>query len=153
MAYCFNAANGYNEICDEFDNGSVRTSLGRHRMHCQWVWKWGSARKAHLCRASGMDDVDGLLLGCCRRISWRHLFWKIKADWRNMIKPRSASHMRFKYDSLSYALNFDNGRNYQDDPDYAQHSICSLAAKTVPVGRYPRHVLSVQIHMLLFIIF
>ncbi len=82
-----------------------------------------------------MDDFDddGLMMGCCRRISRRHqVFCKLKSELiRRVIKPRPSSNLLFKYDALSYALNFDDG-SYRYDP-HAAHLCCKIAEKSVPL--------------------
>lgn len=149
MAYCFNPEDGYHQICDESDCGespSDSTSLGRHRKPWQWVWRWVSVKKTCLCKAFAINNGDGSMWGCCRRISWRNVCWKIRADLTRMIKPRPASHMTFRYDALSYALNFDDGGYYQHGPDNVQHFNCRFVGKIVPFGSQARHLLCVQIH-------
>lgn len=122
MAHCFNVEDGYHQICDESDCGespSKYASLGRHRKPWQWAWRWVSAQKNSLCRALAIDNEDGLMLRCCRRLSWKNVCWKMRTELSRMIKPKPASHMTFRYDALSYALNFDDGGNYQAGPDNA----------------------------------
>ncbi|GLJ35244.1 hypothetical protein SUGI_0709180 [Cryptomeria japonica] len=115
MGYCLRV-DDYHHIDDESDCGestnTKKMALGMHRKFWQWGREWISAKKASLYRGLMMED-DEALVGCCR-ISWRHLFWKIRAEVRRMIQPREAQ--RFGYDAISYSQNFDDG-NYENSPD------------------------------------
>eukprot|EP01018_Ginkgo_biloba_P022308 Gb_32476 [translate_table: standard] len=121
--YCFNA-DGYSHIADEYDSGES-PSMEKKSRFWQWGWGWISAKKACFCRDLAMGE-DEMMLGC-GRVSWRHLFWKLRAEFRKMIKSRP-SH-RFKYDALSYAQNFDDGC-WQDPDDH--HFACRFHSNMDP---------------------
>ncbi|KAG8087953.1 hypothetical protein GUJ93_ZPchr0010g9430 [Zizania palustris] len=80
----------------------------------QW-WEWGvgwvMARKPAFARDLEMNEDEAAALGCHCRGTWRHVFYKVRAEVRRLLGrdglPLSAHD--FRYDSVSYAQNFDNG--------------------------------------------
>ncbi|GLJ35243.1 hypothetical protein SUGI_0709170 [Cryptomeria japonica] len=120
MGYCLRV-DDYRHIADESDSAGSpymkRGSWCRHIKFLQRGKEWLSAKKASFYRSVIMDDNEAML-GCCR-LSWRHVFWRIRAELKRMIKPRSAP--RLGYDPLSYAQNFDDG-DYTDAADARRYS-------------------------------
>eukprot|EP01018_Ginkgo_biloba_P033979 Gb_41760 [translate_table: standard] len=93
---CFHSA-------DDIDSSSnSREALGRLDRMWQCLWGWISVKKKGLCFCT-----KGKLMLRYARSAWRHLFWKLRAEFRKMMNPRPIQ--RFKYDALSYAQNFDDG--------------------------------------------
>jgi len=134
MGYGIN--DSYRQIYDDFDPEisplkKTTATLVKHGRFPQWRWSCFNAKKFRVCQGFVMDDQDGFLLGYCRRTSRRHqLFCRLKNELnRMMIKPKSSSTVIFKYDAVSYSLNFDDG-NSQYDP-HALHLSCQMHAKPV----------------------
>uniref|UniRef100_A0A0D9X9N1 Uncharacterized protein n=1 Tax=Leersia perrieri TaxID=77586 RepID=A0A0D9X9N1_9ORYZ len=72
---------------------------------------WVMNRKPSFARDLEMNDDEAAVLGCHCRGTWRHVFFKIRASARRLLGRDGlplSSH-DFRYDSVSYAHNFDNG--------------------------------------------
>lgn len=86
-------------------------AAGAVRRWWEWGVGWVMARKPAFARDLEMNDDEAAALGCHCRGTWRHVFYKVRAEVRSLLGrdglPLSAQD--FRYDSVSYAQNFDNG--------------------------------------------
>lgn len=125
----------YHQIYDDFVETAplkkTTATLVRHGRLPQWRWSCFNAKKVRACQGFVMENQDGFLLGYCRRSSRRHqLFCKLKSELsRMMTKPKSSSTVIFKYDAVSYALNFDDGSSKYDP--HALHLSSQMDEKPV----------------------
>lgn len=106
MGYCLNVG-GYSPQCEELpssDRDPASMNTHGNKELWQWWWCWIRAKKGCLWVDMGKEELG---MGC-GKISWRHLFWKLRAKLRNRIATTRPS-QGFKYDAGSYALNFDDG--------------------------------------------
>lgn len=119
--YCFSMDSSYSPIDEERRCPSLEKEKLDNRNKI-WLlgWCWISAKKrACLGRDSNLDKQD---LGMnCGKICWRQLFWKARSELRKMIASRPSQ--GFKYDALSYALNFDDGC-WQDQEEHYCYAWC-----------------------------
>uniref|UniRef100_A0A9I9DAY9 Uncharacterized protein n=1 Tax=Cucumis melo TaxID=3656 RepID=A0A9I9DAY9_CUCME len=92
-----------------------RTSL---RKWWDWGWSWILSRKSAFARDLEMndnnDDEETKALGsnyCCRgSFKFKHLFYKVRSEFRKLIRSdRVGLPQTFKYDSVNYSKNFDDG--------------------------------------------
>lgn len=95
------------------EGGSSSTSLWKW---WDWSWGWIASTKKTICRKMANARDGDLVLGYDTS-SWRHSLWKLRAHLRKMVDKGPASTMtqklKFRYDALSYAQNFDDG-GWQD---------------------------------------
>ncbi|GLJ35360.1 hypothetical protein SUGI_0711230 [Cryptomeria japonica] len=128
--YCFNVGQSlsYSPICEDGRCPSLKKGgLDHQRKFLQWGWFLIDAKKSFLNRNVDVGKQD-LVMGCCK-IGWRQLFWKLRAELKKMIASRPTQ--GFKYDALSYALNFDDG--CCKDSDLHSSTCCGCAAKADPL--------------------
>ncbi|XP_038888269.1 uncharacterized protein LOC120078122 [Benincasa hispida] len=75
-----------------------------------WGWSWILSRKAAFTRDLEMNDEETKALGSNCRGSFRHLFYKVRSEFRKLIRSdRVGLPQTFKYDSVNYSKNFDDG--------------------------------------------
>ncbi|KAL5562315.1 hypothetical protein UlMin_032062 [Ulmus minor] len=79
-----------------------------------WGWSWILSRKPIFAQDLEMNEEETKILGSCSRGSWRHVFYKVKSEFR---KLKRSDHVGLpqtcRYDSYNYSKNFDGGRQPQ----------------------------------------
>ncbi|KAF7143319.1 hypothetical protein RHSIM_Rhsim05G0044800 [Rhododendron simsii] len=86
----------------------------------EW-WNWGVgwilSKKPTFAKDLEMNEHESSLLGSNAKGTWRHVFYKVRSEFRklvggdnNLVLPQT-----FRYDSVAYSKNFDNGRNKMQD--------------------------------------
>jgi len=77
----------------------------------QWGWGWILAKKPTFAQDLEMNEEETKMLGFHSRGTWKHIFYKVRSGIRELVRPSTlpTTH-RFRYDSLSYAQNFDDGK-------------------------------------------
>ncbi|XP_020593315.1 uncharacterized protein LOC110033620 [Phalaenopsis equestris] len=92
------------EFVQEFTGGSLRRWW-------EWSWSWLLSKKPGFVRDLEMNEEETEVLGYHRKGSVRHLFYKIRSEIRKLVQPQRlpTTHCKFRYDSFSYAQNFDGG--------------------------------------------
>ncbi|KAM3039091.1 hypothetical protein ACUV84_022119 [Puccinellia chinampoensis] len=96
---------------------SIKALAAAGAMRRWWEWGigWVMERKPSFARGLEMSDDEAAALGCHRRGTLRHLFHKARAEVRRLLgrdgRPvgGGGAGQDFRYDSVSYAQNFDNG--------------------------------------------
>jgi hypothetical protein len=90
-------------------------AAGALRRWWEWGLGWVMARRPPFARGLEMSDDEAAALGGCHcRGTWRHVFYKVRAGARKMLgrdgRPlKAAAPQDFRYDSVTYAQNFDDG--------------------------------------------
>ncbi|XP_039817777.1 uncharacterized protein LOC120680233 [Panicum virgatum] len=90
-------------------------AAGALRRWWEWGLGWVMARRPPFARGLGMSDDEAAALGGCHcRGTWRHVLYKVRAGARRLLgrdgRPlKAAAPQGFRYDSDSYAQNFDDG--------------------------------------------
>uniref|UniRef100_A0A0A0K1L8 Uncharacterized protein n=1 Tax=Cucumis sativus TaxID=3659 RepID=A0A0A0K1L8_CUCSA len=94
----------------------TRTSL---RKWWDWGWSWILSRKAAFARDLEMNDNDdheettkalGSTYSSRGSFKFKHLFYKVRSEFRKLIRSdRVGLPQTFKYDSVNYSKNFDDG--------------------------------------------
>ncbi|XP_042507627.1 uncharacterized protein LOC122083799 [Macadamia integrifolia] len=80
-----------------------------------WGWGWILSRKPTFARDLEMDEVETTMLGCHNRGSWRHVFYKVRSEFRKLMGSNKVGlPQTFRYDSYNYAQNFDDGKRIRD---------------------------------------
>lgn len=84
---------------------------GPLRRWWDWGWGWILSRKPAFSQDIEMNgDETANFLGCHSQYNWKHLFYKIRSKVRKIVRPqRLPMTQGFRYDSFSYAQNFDDG--------------------------------------------
>uniref|UniRef100_A0A0E0IEC3 Uncharacterized protein n=1 Tax=Oryza nivara TaxID=4536 RepID=A0A0E0IEC3_ORYNI len=90
---------------------ALAAQAGAVRRWWGWGLGWVMNRRPAFARDLEMNDDEAAALGCHCRGTWRHVFYRLRAGARRLLGrdglPLSAHD--FRYDSVSYAHNFDNG--------------------------------------------
>lgn len=73
-----------------------------------WRKGWNSVKRAGEWSESVVEDAGS----CCSRPRWKHFVRRFKADGKTICSSKPS---RFKYDPLSYELNFDHGSRQDED--------------------------------------
>ncbi|KAL6858994.1 hypothetical protein ACP4OV_017996 [Aristida adscensionis] len=91
-------------------------AAGALRRWWEWGLRWVMARRAPFGRGLELSDDEAAALGGCHchcRGTWRHVLHKLRARVRRALgrdgRPLAAAPQGFRYDSVSYAQNFDDG--------------------------------------------
>ncbi|KAL6661148.1 hypothetical protein ACP70R_000532 [Stipagrostis hirtigluma subsp. patula] len=94
---------------------SVKALAAASALRRWWEWGlgWVMARRPPFARGLEMSDDEAAALGGCHcRGTWRHVLHKVRARVRRALgrdgRPLAAP-QDFRYDSFSYAQNFDDG--------------------------------------------
>lgn len=91
------------------------SAMGEHagsslRKWWEWGWAWVMSRKPSFAGDLEMNEEETAMLGAHSQGSWRHLFYKIRSEFRKIVGPGQLPvTQKFRYDSFSYAQNFDDG--------------------------------------------
>lgn len=87
---------------------------GPLRRWWDWGWGWILSRKPVFARDVEMNEEEIQMLGCHSKGSLRHLFYKVRSELRRLVRsqtlPTTMNGQQFRYDSISYAHNFDDGK-------------------------------------------
>ncbi|WOL04275.1 hypothetical protein Cni_G12996 [Canna indica] len=79
-------------------------------------WGWILSRKPAFAQDIEMNDEETAMLGCQSKGSWRHIFYKVRSEIRKLMRSNSLPTTQgFRYDSFSYAQNFDDGNHMRAD--------------------------------------
>ncbi|TVU05175.1 hypothetical protein EJB05_48328, partial [Eragrostis curvula] len=90
-------------------------AAGALRRWWDWGLDWVMARRPPFARGLEMSDDEAAALGGCHnRGTWRHVVHKLRAGARRLLGRDGRPHPQlaaqdFRYDSVSYAQNFDDG--------------------------------------------
>ncbi|OWM80512.1 uncharacterized protein LOC116197047 [Punica granatum] len=75
------------------------------------AWAWVLSRKPAFAKDLEMNEEETKLVGSSGRGSWRHVFYKARAELRKLV---GSDHVGLpqtcRYDSFNYSKNFDDGR-------------------------------------------
>lgn len=80
-------------------------------------WDWGVgwilSKKPTFAKDLEMNEHESSLLGLHSKGSWRHVFYKVRSEFRRLVGADNNVGLpqTFRYDAVSYAKNFDDGRN------------------------------------------
>ncbi|KAF9618700.1 hypothetical protein IFM89_002395 [Coptis chinensis] len=87
---------------------SAGTSI---RKWWDWGWAWILTKKPTFAQDLEMNEEESAMLGSHSKGSWRHVLYKVKSEFRRLVgsNPVGAPN-GFRYDSFSYAQNFDDGK-------------------------------------------
>ncbi|XP_062191060.1 uncharacterized protein LOC133894892 [Phragmites australis] len=93
---------------------SIKALAAASALRRWWEWGlgWVMARRPPFARGLEMTDDEVAALGGCHcRGTWRHVFYKVRAGARRLLgrDGRPLPAQDFRYDSVSYAQNFDDG--------------------------------------------
>ncbi|MCL7052227.1 hypothetical protein MKW94_013726 [Papaver nudicaule] len=72
-------------------------------------WNWILSRKPTFARDLEMDEEESSMLGFHKKGTLHHVFYKIRFEVRKLLNSKAGRDQGFKYDSQSYAQNFDDG--------------------------------------------
>ncbi|XP_051144329.1 uncharacterized protein LOC127260591 [Andrographis paniculata] len=77
-----------------------------------WGWDWILSRKPTFAADLEMNEEETAAIGGHNRGSWRHVFFKLTSQLRRKLKNSDNVGLpqTCRYDSVSYAKNFDDGR-------------------------------------------
>ncbi|PKA51077.1 hypothetical protein AXF42_Ash010517 [Apostasia shenzhenica] len=78
----------------------------------EWSWGWLLSKKPAIARDLEMNEEEEAILGCQSRGSLRHVFFKIRAQIRKIVRSQTLpTTQKFRYDSSGYAQNYwDEGK-------------------------------------------
>ncbi|KAF5176372.1 hypothetical protein FRX31_034039 [Thalictrum thalictroides] len=100
-----------------FHKSKSMSSMGEYagssiRKWWDWSWAWILTKKPTFAADLEMNEEESAMLGFHNKGSWRHVFYKVKAEFRRIVGS-SNNHVDaskgFRYDSYSYQQNFDDG--------------------------------------------
>ena len=84
---------------------------GPLRRWWDWGWGWILSRKPTFARDIEMNGEETAMLGCQSKGTWRHVFYKVRSEFRKLVGSNTLpTTQQFRYDSFSYAKNFDDGK-------------------------------------------
>ncbi|XP_062195101.1 uncharacterized protein LOC133898425 [Phragmites australis] len=87
-------------------------AAGALRRWWEWGLGWVMARRPLFARGLEMSEDEAAALGGCHnRGTWLHVFYKVRAGARRLLgrDGRPLPARDFRYDSVSYGQNFDDG--------------------------------------------
>ena len=104
-----------------FRKSKSMSSLGEFaggplRRWWEWSWGWILSRKPASAKDVEMNEEESAMLGRHRRGSLRHVFCKAKSEITKRVRSSQTlpTTQRFRYDSFSYAQNFDGGKGAEE---------------------------------------
>lgn len=77
-------------------------------------WDWGLAwilsRKPTFARDLELNEEETAVIGCHNKGSWRHIFYKVRSEFRRLLGSDNNVGLpqTFRYDSYNYAKNFED---------------------------------------------
>ncbi|KAK4761335.1 hypothetical protein SAY87_006228 [Trapa incisa] len=75
------------------------------------AWSWVLSRKSIFSNDLETNDEETRLVGSQSRGSWRRIFYKVRAEIRRLVgSDRVGLPQSYRYDSVDYSKNFDDGR-------------------------------------------
>lgn len=79
-----------------------------------WGWGWILSRKPTFAADLEMNEEETAALGTHSKGSWRHVFFKAASHLRRKLlsSDNVGLPQTCRYDSFSYAKNFDDGRSH-----------------------------------------
>ncbi|KAG1363898.1 hypothetical protein COCNU_11G007250 [Cocos nucifera] len=84
---------------------------GPLRRWWDWGLGWVLSRKPTFARDLEMNEEETVMLGCHSKGTWRHVFYKVRSEFRKLVGSNTLpTTQQFRYDSFSYAKNFDDGK-------------------------------------------
>ncbi|PIA46613.1 hypothetical protein AQUCO_01500271v1 [Aquilegia coerulea] len=97
-----------------FHKSKSMSSMGEYagssiRKWWDWSWAWILTKKPTFAADLEMNEEESALLGFHNKGSWRHVFYKVKAEFRKIVGSNNHVDKGFRYDSYSYQQNFDDG--------------------------------------------
>ncbi|GMH16317.1 hypothetical protein Nepgr_018158 [Nepenthes gracilis] len=100
-----------------FPRSKSLSSIGQHAGNSiakwwDWGWAWIHSRKPGFARDLEMNEEEKHMLGFQSKGSWRHVFYKLKAELRRICRSDNNSGQlpqTFRYNSFDYSKNFDDG--------------------------------------------
>ncbi|XVF44687.1 hypothetical protein PTKIN_Ptkin02bG0144300 [Pterospermum kingtungense] len=76
-----------------------------------WGWSWVLSRKPTFAQDLEMNEEETRVLGCHNKGSWRHVFYKVKPEIKKLMgSDKVGLPQTYRYDSLDYSKNFENGK-------------------------------------------
>lgn len=77
-----------------------------------WDWglTWILSRKPTFARDLELNEEETVALGCHGKGSWRHVFYKVRSEFRRLLGTDNNVGLpqTFRYDSYNYSKNFDD---------------------------------------------
>ncbi|XP_074583805.1 uncharacterized protein LOC141839856 [Curcuma longa] len=91
--------------------GELAGAVGPIRRWWGQCWGWILSRKPTFAQDIEMNEEETAMLGFQLKGSWRHLFYRVRSEIRKLIRSDclpTTLPQGFRYDSFSYAQNFDD---------------------------------------------